>query len=165
MGSDKRLTDDARNLWTEFAHGVIAPMRGQEGKYYDLLGRIDLTMKKLALLFALDKRESMISEDSIAKAILLWDYLADTYKVVSGEVGSGAYEDATRDILKAINAFEATMPRPPSARDIIRSVGTDHSHDIIRKALENMVRLGLLEEKAFKPATGGHATTVYHYVE
>lgn len=72
-----------------------------------VLGRIDLHMKRLVLLFAINDMSTIIRMAHVEATEKLFDYLLDCFAVVSGRVVSSEVSEALDKIIEVINKLEA----------------------------------------------------------
>lgn len=159
-------TSEARDVFSEWFFRVVAPRKGNDDDFAPMMARADLTIKKLVLLLAVNRKERKASAQTITDAISLWGYLEATYKYVTKEIGAGPAKDAERRIIQILTAWkEENRKRPPSARDLIRACGQNYDTGLLRNMLKIMVDVGMVEESTYKNPKGGPATTVYEYVE
>lgn len=151
---------DADKLYEDFFHSRIVPLKKSVDS--NLLERIDLTMKKVFLLLAINKRERILTRQTVLDGLNIWDYLCESYGVVEKQIAATEQGDHQDFVLKSIQRMSKNG-RPPTARDIYKAakhripdVGT------VRKMLENFCALGVVVEfKKPTSTTGGRPTTVY----
>ena len=78
-------------MYIDFLHHRIEP--NWEKKNNEITERIDLLIKKLALLFAANKMQKTIELEDIETAIGMYDYSDETYDILAGIIGgSRSYE-------------------------------------------------------------------------
>jgi hypothetical protein len=158
------LTPEAMDVWTGFFGDTIAQkLKDSED---GLLVRTDLHMKKMMLLFALDRREEMITASTMMDVIALWDYLVRSYAALGGNIGLGPLEDARLAILEIIEQFaSANSGKGISRRDLGRWAARRRIPvEDLAKVLPIMVMLDQIEEAKVKP-TRGPVRIVYKVVE
>ncbi|MCW2785918.1 MAG: hypothetical protein JWP74_2435 [Marmoricola sp.] len=71
--------DDADALWKEAFELKVEPLQ-RDRRWNKILGRLDLTMKRLILLFAANNRSSSIQLEHVQSALALLDYLIECYQ-------------------------------------------------------------------------------------
>jgi energy-coupling factor transporter ATP-binding protein EcfA2 len=151
---------DADKLYEDFFHSRIVPLKRSVDS--NLLERIDLTMKKVFLLLAINKREKTLTRKTVLDGLHVWDYLCESYGVVEKQIAATETGDNQDFVLKTIQRLSQNGKSTTAnhiykaSKHRIPDVGT------VRKMLENFCALGVVTEFR-KPAgtTGGRPSTVY----
>lgn len=89
-------SEHALMRWDEFFQAVLEPDKIKS--HSDLIVRIDLTLKKLILLFAANRKEKTVTEQSVLDAIHCYGYLKASYGIPEGQIGN----TLTNEISEAI---------------------------------------------------------------
>jgi energy-coupling factor transporter ATP-binding protein EcfA2 len=157
------LNDAAFAMWDEFFHEKIVPLKMSEDA--SVYVRIDLLMKKLMLLLAIDKQETVVDVRTVEQAIQLWDYLVAGYMATAAAVNSSNEEDLCQGIEETIRRiFEATG-RGATTRDFqrgMKKIWQQQGAQAVLKQLETMTKLGLLKEvSTASSGKGGRPTSRY----
>lgn len=158
---DVQFTDEGFKAYTEFVERRVFPLQNADDT--DLLTRLDLTMKRLVLLFCVNEKRTQADVDVVQKLRPMLSYLVDCYTIVNAEIGVSALGEITTEILRHIKRIQEKTGRGASARDIAqRMQRKNYSPDMIRKALETMVALDWIDiEKTKGP---GRPTIRYEVV-
>jgi hypothetical protein len=157
------FTEDARMEWEKFFRAEIEPIRKSD--QHPLLTRLDLLLKKLALLFAVNEQSDYIGTSQIRRAISLFKYLVNTYNLVSSQMQTVAFEDDRDLVRKVVEKYETDNGRGITIRDIRRHIGSQVSGDVLVRVVKIMVEIGELHETIVKPEGRGRPTTRYTYVK
>lgn len=166
-GRQLGIETDALDLWDEFFHKRIVPLlKGDQSS----LARIDLTLKKLMLLFAIDKHERNVSRGSVEQALALFDYLVAIYGGVEQTVQVSArveeHNALDDEIMRAIVRHEAQTGQAAALRDVqrrLRGKWTRYGRENIVKALDRLTETGEVEIAMRQPKRGP-ATKTYRRV-
>lgn len=156
-------SSEGRAKFVEWAMNVVGPYKmKEEDDFAPMMARADLTIKKLILLLAVDRKEREISARTVEDATWFWGYLEATYRYVTSELGAGPSRDAQKRITQILVDWEESgRKRPPTSRDIIRAAGANYDLMLMKNVLKTMVEMGLVSEEVHKPKGGGHVSTVY----
>jgi hypothetical protein len=159
-------SDEGEKEWDEYFHNTLLPHR--KAADATILQRLDLIAKKLFLLFAMNERSSTISGDIVKRVLTIMPHLLETYGVVEQEIAATEEGDFTELILRQVERLtmknlSGGIKRGPTATEIFRSVKHKiSSTTVVRKTLENLVVLGLIEEQKIPPGPkGGRPTSAY----
>ena len=148
------MSEEAERLWWDFAENVYAPARREEDQ--SLLTRCDLHIKKIMLLFAIDRKETVISAQTAADAISLWEYLRRSYKMLGGEIGMGPLEDARVVVMDTIRRYEMRHKKAISRRELRNLIAHSKKVNIENyvRVLKLLVEVGDIEEVIVKTGSG-----------
>jgi hypothetical protein len=115
-------SDDARVLWTDIYENRITDLQLHDPTA--MLGRLDLLLKKLMLLFAINDKSSKIMGNHVEQAAALIDYICHCFRVLSGKMLSSPEVDNEKKVLSYIAKFmkggEEVSKWGPTARDITK---------------------------------------------
>jgi len=119
----------------------------------DMLARIDLTMKKLALLFAINDKSNVITSEHMEWAMKLRPYLLATYAYVDRKVTQSVVSEMEQDILDFIKREQAKGTKwvTPSR---IKNRKKKYDSDQIIRCLETLEKLGVLQSMKNPPSNG-----------
>jgi energy-coupling factor transporter ATP-binding protein EcfA2 len=155
------LEGSALDLWTTFYFDVLEPAKRADES--GLMTRSDLLMKKIMLLFTIDRKEPLIDVQTVRDAIGLWDYIKASYGLVSPEVGMGEFEHIRVAVRDFVVRFEARKNEGASVRDISRGLARHKfPSDMLLKVVKTMAELEELRESIEKPKRGP-AKATYRY--
>lgn len=166
-GATKRpmhLQGDALDLWDEFfRHELYPSIRDDDST---LTVRCDLLLKKLILLFTINRRVATPTRKEVEDAISLWPYLRYTYSVLQGQIGVGLFEECRQSVEDVAKRYEANHGKPPSQRDIARWLARKkYPLDLLNKVIAEMTKVGQLDEITYTTSGGGRSTVRYQWIE
>lgn len=122
------MTPDALKVWDDFFHSTVVPTQDKADEQGTaVLARMDLTMKKLFLLFAANRMEDSVSADSVQQAISMWPYLLKTFGSVSVEMKKSQSSDLQDEVLGQIKRLTDRNGVAPSRKQI---------YDMVKRKLE-----------------------------
>jgi len=148
------------NAWDTFFHKVYVPQR--ERNDVAITQRLDLMMKKLFLLFAINEGSDVITADIVIRVLSLFPHVIETYGIVETEIAASQESDENDLILRHV--MRMTGPgRGPTANELYKVMKRKNSSiGKFRKNLENLVVLGMLIEMKVPPGpNGGRPTSAY----
>lgn len=153
------LQGAALDTWDQFFHDQIVALHDGDNS---MLSRVDLTLKKCMILFAMNEMESNPSQGTVEKVIELFPYLRRTLMMFTTDIAFSEGEDCRTKIITCCKRFTEKKNQHPSLRDIRRSVGSQFTGELIARTLKTMIDLGELEELVDRSARGP-ATKRYAY--
>lgn len=156
-------SDAASQKWDDFFHQVVNPtMRKAEDNGTAVLNRLDLLMKKLFLLFAVNRMERELSVESVQQAIDMWPYLLATYGMVSQEMVKTEESDLVDEILGQIARLTKANGKGPSKRELYNAVKRKVTNDkMLVDILTNMIKLERIHEVPSPAGQRGRPTVRY----
>lgn len=141
---DVRFTEEGYDEFESFIRARVFP--AQEKDDSDLLTRLDLTMKRLVLLFCINLRTTEATVDIVKQAEPVLAYLIRNYEILNSEIGVTQMSEVTDTILRQIKHITASTNHGASSRDISRALARrNYSPDLIKRALETMVALDWID--------------------
>lgn len=155
------LTDDAEALWTRFFHTQVVPLKMSPDSAS--FARLDLLMKKLMLLMAVDKRATVVDVRTVEQVISLWSYIVFCFALVDATVGQTIEGEIVEMLRSAATKHNEMTGKAATFRDLQRRAGRRwNKYDLsaIMKTLSVMCASGDFEELVSKPETG-RATVRY----
>lgn len=152
--------DTGEKAWDTFFHSTLHAARAQTDM--TIIQRIDLMLKKLFLLFAVNENSSQVTESIVTRVLSLFPYLIETYGVVEQKISATVEGDDTDRIMRHIHRL-TTNSRGPTATELYRMMkNKNNSPTKVRKILENLVVLGMVTELKVPPGPkGGRPTSCY----
>lgn len=154
---------EAAERFTDFFHGRIEPDKKKAQS--DLIVRIDLTMKKLILLFTINRRLKTVPIEAVEEAILCYDYLFASYGVPSGMIGNTiSNEVAEAVIYQTKRTFERDgkgMTIGSIAKALKRR---KYPMKLLIDTVDNLVKLDMLKVEQPKAGAVGRPAVRYKYV-
>lgn len=161
-------TDTAEHLWNEFFHGNIIPFRDCNPDA-SIAQRVDLLLKKLFLLFAVNKREKVVSVSTVEAVLALYPHLMETYQIIDEQIGASEVGDDEDMVFRALQRMTIMnlSPAPdshnsgPTARELqMICKSRIKSAKQIKQILDNFVALGLVEKYSSPSGPSGGRPTV-----
>lgn len=156
------MTDEALGRWDDFFHDTVVPTKEKDET--NLLSRIDLTMKKIILLLAIDRKHKNVTLEDVEDSIKLWDYLTTSYALLADEIGVGVFEDCRRAVGEVARSHHDRTGKHPTNRDILRGINNRFASNLVVKVIETMCTLGELNEYRDTGPDGRSGKTRYAYV-
>lgn len=99
---------EAEDRFQDFFDTKVIPLKLEDEKNGGgALGRLDLHMKRLVLLFAVNDMSTVIRLGHVESAISLFQYLVDCFAVAAGQVVTSHLSGHMATIVKKIEEFEA----------------------------------------------------------
>jgi hypothetical protein len=141
---DVRFTEEGIDEYEKFIRTRVFPI--QEKDDTDLMTRLDLTMKRLILLFCINERKTDATPDIVRRVEPVLDYIVKNYGILNAEIGITQMSEVTDELLKQIVRLEKATGRGPSARDLMVALKRkNYSPDLIKRALDTMVALDWID--------------------
>lgn len=141
---DVHFTDDGYEAFEKFVKKQVFPL--QIADESDLLTRLDLTMKRMVLLFCINEKKVEADEDLVNRTIPVLNYLIDCYRILNAEIGITQISEITTEIMRHIKRIQEQTGRGASARDLgLRMKRKNYSPDLIKRALETMIALDWID--------------------
>lgn len=146
-------------VWEDFFNKHLAAPGAQPGIY----ARIELTLKKLLVLFCVNEHLTQPTEDLVNRVIQLYPYLRATYTQISQDIASDAISQCEQKVTEVCQIFEEKNLNP-TAREIYRRMQTNYTTEDIKRALQNLISLGIIEELPPDTSKRGRPATRYRYI-
>lgn len=145
-------TQESVTTYSDFFHAHITAYKNREDT--KLMQRLDLTMKKLCLLFAINNREKVITQDTVSRVIQIFNYLVESYGIIEEQVAATEYGDNEQFLINVAKRI-CQSGRYPSSRDIYLAARTRFQNtEQMKKMLQALVDVGEFVHSRI-PATGG----------
>jgi hypothetical protein len=146
-GRDVNFTPEALEAFEEFYKQVFA-MKDKAEEESAIFNRIDLLLKKIVLLFAVNDRSNTVQLDHVHMMSGLYPYLLRAYGVVQGAMSSTEDREIEIKISGAVRRYYDRKKEALTVGAVARYVKGVESKDMVR-VIDNMVKLGyLMEEEA-----------------
>ena len=126
-----------------------------------MLSRIDLTLKKLIVLFAVNSKLDHPSGECVEQACSLFDYLYKMYSLFSTDINTNDDVHCQQRIIEVIEEFFLKHGEHPKKQDIIRWSSRKFTLDMIKRNLQLMVEMEVIKETLIKKGARGPASTRY----
>ena len=159
-GKVYRLEGDAFDAWDAFFHRELARFKSGTQEVDSMMSRIDLTLKKLIILFTINERLDQPSGDTVERAVSFLRYLALTYRAFGSDIIFNDVTECEERVKHVIRLLSSKKANPPSKTEIIRYIGKKYDLELVRRALGNLTSLEIIDEKVYQP-TRGPATMRY----
>lgn len=156
------LQPEAAEVFTAFFDEHIAPGK-QDEQGNDLHARVDLTLKKLIVLFAANEGVLHPNVDLVERALSLHSYLLSTYGIVTDKIGYGEFNDCMAAALKVVREWNQAVS--PSVYLIHREVPKRFQRDMLIKAVNHLVLFEEIVEILPPAGHRGRPTTRYRAVQ
>jgi hypothetical protein len=155
--------DDAAAKITEFFQTLIYPAQKKDSS--DLLKRLDLLFKKLCLLLTINLKRDTVPLAAVNACIQMSEYLINCYGLLEENIGITQQQEIVTDVLRVMRAVEKKQSKGASVRDIQRGLARkNYGPDQLKKALETMVALDMIELEKPKSGQVGRPTIRYREV-
>lgn len=144
---------EAEECFTEWFHSTCEPLK--RASENDLIVRIDLTIKKLALLFAANRHEIYVSKQSVLDALYMAPYLVATYGIPAGQIGNTLQAEIGKAIVDALKKHKARTGRGATIRDLGRAFARKrYSLITVKQILYAMMEMDIVEKEPQAPGPG-----------
>jgi hypothetical protein len=143
------LSGPALQEWDNFFQKEIVPLHDNSDE--SMLSRIDLTLKKIILLFTVNERQAAPTADIVRRATSLYNYLRKTYMVFSTDIAFNEQEECRLAVIKII---EKGGQAGASLRDITRGIGGKYPGQVLSQTLKLMIDLDEITERISANAKG-----------
>jgi hypothetical protein len=165
-GAGRQLSwdEDAAEAFSEFYHKIVEPAKRKDDT--GLLVRIDLTLKKLALLLTVNQRQKTVSLETVQHLVPLYQYLIECYGLSSDAIGNTLHSEIRTNVLRVVRRMtDKSSGRGCTMRELNRNLASKkYPMDHLLKVLKFMTELGELEQETTQ-GQRGPATVRYHYVD
>lgn len=163
-GFGKKITwdADAVELFTEFFHSTIWPM--QKKDHTGFLTRLDLTLKKLILLFTANQMLDSVPKEMVEKVIAMFKYLVAAYEIPAEHVGNTLQLDVQTNLMRVIKKY-TDAGKDASFRDVHQNLKhKKFPPDMLHKMLKILTDLGEIHAYTVNTGKVGRPTVRYKYV-
>lgn len=163
-GFGKRITwdEEAVTLFTEFFHTKIYPLQREDDA--GLLTRLDLTLKKLILLFTANQKLDSVPKEMVEKVIAMFNYLVAAYEIPATHAGSSIQIEVRDELLRHIKRF-TEAGKAITYREINHCIKRKkYPPDLVHKMLKILAEMGEIHAEAVNTGKVGRPTVRYKYV-
>ena len=122
------------------------------------MGRIDLVIKKLGLILALNERSDHVTAEMVERVLLIYPYLLNTVKFRGDSMAISVESELDQDIMEVFNKFPTNSF---SGQDVIRKLprrgegrGRDAGAQRTNRHLEELAKAGFLDRQTIKSPNG-----------
>lgn len=156
-----QLRGDALDAWDSFFHEKIVPL--QDFSDESMFSRIDLTIKKVILLFTLNQLEEEPTQQIVESATSLFNYLQGTYSLFSRDISHNEYEECRQEIIGILKGYhERHNNEPLTLRNINQRLNNKYSQSVVLSVIKTMTEMDELEEH-LSSNKRGPKTKMYRY--
>lgn len=152
--------NSADEMWKESFEKEVVPRKSSMDS--SILERLDLTMKKIFLLLAINKRQKLVTVETVKEGMTIFPYLLESYGVIEHQLAATEIGDDQNFVLRTIERLTG-QGKSATATSVYKAA----KHRIpdvnaVRKMLEGFCAMGVIMELK-KPAgpAGGRPTVVY----
>lgn len=139
-----QFTDDGLKEFVTFMRTQVFDIQDKDDT--DLLTRLDLTMKRLILLFCINEKRETADADVVSRVEPILEYLISCYAILNAEIGITAIREVTDEILRHALRIEGRTGRGITMRDLSKCMARkNYSPELLEKAIKTMVSLDMLE--------------------
>lgn len=156
-------SEEAVKVWTDFFHATLEPERRNADN--DLLVRIDLTLKKIMLLLAINRKEKTLSEQTAVDAIYCYRYLKAGYGIPEAQIGNTVNNEISEAVISTIRKQTLKTGKGVTLRQISDSLKRrKYDKKRLLEVIDTLVKLDMIEIQTTKAGTVGRPTKRYTYV-
>jgi hypothetical protein len=159
FGRNLSLTDDAVNRFNEFYRDHLLPtLRSNDS---GLLDRMDLLMKKLILLFAMNQHALVVETALVDRVISMIPYLTRSYDVPAAFIGSTINSEVEAELMRHVKRYtKDPLKGGLTMRDLMKLIRRKKFPlEIVTKTIKQLTDLGFIE--AFTTTGIGRPTVKY----
>lgn len=146
------LSGAALGVWSDFFIENIVPL--QEGSDESMYSRIDLTMKKLMILFAANDKALNIEVHHVDMAISLFNYLRTTYFMFSTDLAHTEDEECASKIVAIVESVNEKSGKPCTRRELLRRLNNKFAMTTVVGALKLLEQVDVITFQTHKNAKG-----------
>lgn len=146
-GHEMRLENDALKAWDQFYQANLSEMLDTTDE--GMISRIDLTLKKLIILFTVNERLSHPTAEIVERACQLFPYLHATCRMFSVDINHSELNECQTQIIELIEK----SPRGIVPGTISRSL-KKFPIEMIERSLRTLEALEMITLQAVKTPSG-----------
>jgi hypothetical protein len=158
QGRIVEMSEDALKLWDDFFHTTLIPTKQEaESAGTSMLNRVDLTLKKLILLFCINERVDVVTESVVERVLKLFPYLTGSYQVVGSEISKTAENTLATTVVDKIKEYQRDVNKlGPTASELQRTMHRDFkSVKEIRQLLDDLQELRMITATEWRTGKPG----------
>jgi hypothetical protein len=165
LGSDVvEWSVEAAERFTDFFNRKIEPDKKKAQN--DLIVRIDLTLKKLILLFTINRKLKTVPVEAVNEAILCYEYLVNAYGVPSGMIGNTLSNEVAEAVLYQTKRQYERDKRGMTIGQIGKALKRrKYPMKLLIDTVDNLVKLDMLKMETSKAGQVGRPAIRYRYVD
>ncbi len=153
------MSEEGLDEWVRVYETRVDPIKRQDK--LNILGRLDLTLKRLMLLFALNEHCTEVMGSHVRQAESLIGYIVDCFRVLTEKIEINHTTDREEKVVKAITDFcagtDANAPLGPTSREIQRRCtfnGKKASASDVNRILQDLEKSSVVFATSYKKETG-----------
>lgn len=139
---DVTFTPDALAAFEDFYEEVFA-LKDKTEESTAIFNRIDLLLKKLILLLAINERTELITEEHVAKLKALYPYLLETYGVVKVAMQTTESSELEGKIYAAVVRYY-DRKKSGITMNYLRKLVKGVESEVMLKTINQMIKLEML---------------------
>lgn len=140
------LEDEARTEWEQFFTDNLAAYKSGQEDLDTLASRIDLILKKLILLFAINEQLDQPTADTVRRAVALYEYLTVTYSAFGRDIIFNEVTSCQQKIISVVDQAQKKKKKYPTRREINRALAGKYETDVMVKAFRHLIELDMIQE-------------------
>lgn len=152
-------SEEAYMAFDNWFHSTLEPIKKSSSN--DLLVRIDLTMKKLILLFSANRLEKVVSKQSVLDALYCFPYLKAAYGIPEAQIGNTINNEISEVIITQVDKYKDGITAS-KLWDNIKHRKYDKKR--VLDVLTTLTKMGLIEEVKVNAGRVGRPTVRYRNV-
>lgn len=160
-GAQVTWSQESLKAMQDFFDQYVYPLKNKQDT--NIYVRMDLLCMKLALLFSVNKKEKMVTTETVSTVKSMFKYLIACYGITADQMGNTLEHEITEAIVYqmrrigkgdgcTINAIALALKR------------RKYSKDLILRNVKALIELGFVEERTSAAGTRGRPTKRYVYV-
>jgi hypothetical protein len=164
VGFKKDITwdEDASKLLDEFFQRRVFPAQKIDDSGF--LTRLDLTLKKLILLFTANQKLESVPKEMVEKAIAMFPYLIAAYELPAEHIGNSLAHEVQQELLRHIRRY-TTSGKGITFRELGSCIKRKKfPPDLVHKMLKILADMGEIEAVTTNAGKVGRPTVRYKYV-
>jgi hypothetical protein len=128
------------------------------------LTRLDLTLKKLILLFTANQKLESVPKEMVEKAIAMFPYLIAAYELPAEHIGNSLAHEVQQELLRHIRRY-TTSGKGITFRELGSCIKRKKfPPDLVHKMLKILADMGEIEAVTTNAGKVGRPTVRYKYV-
>lgn len=148
------MNDEALYAWADFHERWIEPLKDDEETLSaGVFGRLDLLLRKLMLLFAINEKKTVIDLELLQRVLTMYPYIKHCYDSLTGRITMSEAEDCGDRMIKELRDHGGTMLRNDFLRTTNKWRTFSRNHKI--RALEELLASGSIEEQIIPTTAKG----------
>ena len=152
---DMKWSNEAADVFTKWFKGEWEPKK-KANQLSDILARVPVYLKKFAMLFAVNEKSVVVTEEHMKRSMDLLPFVLHGYLLIDSKVTQSISSEMEQEILDFIESRQQDGVRWVS-RSEIKRIKKKYDSDTLLRCLENLEKLGLItgQEGATNPGKNG----------